>query len=368
MTDDKELRARLADELTEAGILRSPEWRRAVLQVPRHEFLRGGFFRRVDAKGRPTAWEPVMPDDPAWLSACYTNESLVTQIAGTVVPGDIEGRIYREPTSSSTLPGLVVQIMETARIRDGDRLLLVGAGTGASTALACHRLGDDLVTAIEYDQDVATRARQALAACGMHPDLAHGDGLHGFKENAPYDRLVATVGVREIPPDWLEQVRPRGHIVATIVGWLHASEMVRLTVNEDGTAIGRFLGDQVSFMLARPHLPPPIGMLPEMDGTEREVLVHPGVIDYWTARLITQAAAPRAQRLMLGDEHVFLDVESGAWAAVRPDGDTWAVRQGGGDALWDRIEDDLLRWTRAGQPALASFIVTVGPEGQRICW
>ncbi|WP_158708384.1 MULTISPECIES: hypothetical protein [unclassified Streptomyces] len=42
--------------------------------------------------------------EPGRLEGCYTAESLVTQIAGTIVPEDIRGRITREPTNSPLLP------------------------------------------------------------------------------------------------------------------------------------------------------------------------------------------------------------------------------------------------------------------------
>ncbi|GAA3848814.1 hypothetical protein GCM10022227_01970 [Streptomyces sedi] len=84
-TDDKSLRLRLADQLVEGGHLRTVPWRTAVEDVPRHEYLRGGYFERVDGPG-PTAWTPVLPDDPRWLARCYADESLVTQIAGTIAP------------------------------------------------------------------------------------------------------------------------------------------------------------------------------------------------------------------------------------------------------------------------------------------
>lgn len=219
MTDDKAHRLRLAEELSANGHLRTAPWRAAVEAVPRHEFLRGGFFDRVDTGG-PTRWRPVMPDADQWMRRCYSDESLVTQIAGTIVPRDIHGAIPRAPTSSGTLPGLVVRMLEDLQVEDGHRLLEIGTGTGYSTALACHRLGDDAVTSVEVDPDVSG------AACG----------------------------VLGIPSAWIEQARPGGIVLATLSGWLYSSELARLTVTGDGTAHGRFLGGGVSFMLARgPH-------------------------------------------------------------------------------------------------------------------
>ncbi|MFF3584936.1 hypothetical protein [Streptomyces mirabilis] len=43
------------------------------------------------------------------------------------------------------------------------------------------------VTSIEYDEEVAARARTALGRRGMYPTLVSGDGLHGYAEGAPYD-------------------------------------------------------------------------------------------------------------------------------------------------------------------------------------
>ncbi|MCI0383265.1 protein-L-isoaspartate(D-aspartate) O-methyltransferase [Streptomyces sp. CNQ085] len=261
MTTDKILREALADHITASGDLRSPEWRQAVLGIPRHEFLRGGFFRRTDEGGR-TGWEPVGPENPAWLSACYSDDSLVTQVAGTVMPTDIEGRIYRQPTSSSTLPGLVVRMLEELDVGDGMSVLEVGTGTGYSTALLCHRLGDELVASVEVDAEVSGRARVALGRAGHFPDLVVGDGLRGHPEGAPYDRLIATCGVLHIPAEWIAQVRPGGQILATVGGWLYSSELARLTVRQNGTATGRPLGGAVSFMLARPQVPHRWGSCP----------------------------------------------------------------------------------------------------------
>ncbi|WUD72101.1 protein-L-isoaspartate(D-aspartate) O-methyltransferase [Streptomyces sp. NBC_00510] len=327
--NEQNLRRQLLDHLTASGSVRSPQWREAVAVTGRHEFLRGGFFRQVPGSA-PTAWEPVMPGDEGWLSGCYSDVSLVTQIAGTIVPGDIRGQVFRQPTSSSTA-GLVVRMLEDLEVEVGMRVLEIGTGTGYCTALLCHRLGDDLVTSVEVDPAVTVAAATTLATLGHAPDLITGDGLAGHKDGAPYDRVVATCGVLTIPEQWIAQTRPGGTILATLSGWMHSAELARLTVHDDGSATGRLLGGQVSFMLARTHQPPPLGMLPDLGaGIERDTTVDAGLLDDWAARFVAQTAAPAAQRLHLGDRgQLLLDTVAGSWTLLQPGRRGWRVRQGG---------------------------------------
>ncbi|GGV58488.1 SAM-dependent methyltransferase [Streptomyces spectabilis] len=375
MTDEEEgLRHRLAERLARSGHLRTTPWREAVETVPRHEFLRGGFFEAAQGS-MPTAWRPVMPDDPRWLSRCYDDDSLVTQIAGTIGPRDIRGEIMRSPTSSSTMPGLVVRMLEDLQVDDEQHVLEIGTGTGYSTSLLCHRLGDELVTSIEVDETVAIQARNSLGHVGYTPSLVVGDGLAGHKEGGPYDRLIATCGVLTLPTEWITQVRPGGLILATVCGWMYSSELARLTVNDDGTATGTFLGGQISFMLARRQQPPLLGLLPDLDdGDERRTPVGPG-LDDWNTRFVAQLAAPHAQKIGLTrddgrTEQILIDVDAGAWAALYQDtpGGQWMVRQGGPERLWDAVENDVQRWQADGAPPLERFTITVGPSGQHITW
>ncbi|MER5214881.1 ATP-grasp peptide maturase system methyltransferase [Streptomyces sp. NPDC002838] len=372
MTDQSQLHRQLLDRMTANGSLRTEPWKQAAAAVPRHEFLRGGFFRLVTGSV-PTAWESVREGDEGWLEGCYADESLVTQIAGTIVPEDIRGQIMRQPTSSSTVPSLVLRMLEDLQVEPGAKVLEIGTGTGYSTAVLCARLGEENVTSIEYDEDVAARARTALGHAGMYPTLVTGDGLLGHGEGAPFDRIIATCGVRTIPDAWIEQTRPGGLILATVGGWLGSSELARLTVHDDGTASGPLLGGGVSFMLARPHMPPPLGLLPDFsEGKEREAVIGADVLDNWTSRFVAKSSVPGAQRLTLPrdgrTEDVLIDAESGSWAALYEDGGRWAVRQDGSGALWDAVEEQLGRWHAAGSPVLEEFTVSVTPHGQTIRW
>ncbi|MCX4752175.1 ATP-grasp peptide maturase system methyltransferase [Kitasatospora purpeofusca] len=366
MTTSAILRAALVEQLTENGTLADPAWAAAAAAVPR-ELFTGSYFDAIDGSS-PTAYRTLRHGDPGWLEGVYTDRTLVTQLDGRTHPEDAGERpVTGAPSSSSTLPSLVLGMWQRLGAEAGHRVLEVGTGTGYSTALGAHRLGDGNVTSIEYDPRVAARAAAALRAAGYAPRLLTGDGLGGDPHAGAFDRLIATCSVRYLPMAWLHQVRPGGRILVTLSGWSYANALALLDVTGPGEATGRFLPGFTSFMIARPHDRPPRPTLALLPGEERPSRIDPAKLDTWTGSWIAQLAAPSAERMGGGAQQILSDVATGSQARTVPDpAGGWTVVQRGPLRLWDEVEAAVETWQDVGEPHQVAFGITVSAAGQRI--
>ncbi|MFD5252086.1 ATP-grasp peptide maturase system methyltransferase [Streptomyces bobili] len=359
--DPVELRRDLAATLD----VTDPAWRAAVEAVPRELFLGDSLFRPSGSRWEPVHRERTGAD--AWLRLVYQDATWVTQVDG-VSAADAPGPLGGRPTSSSTLPSLIVRMLELAGLRQGEKVLEIGTGTGYSTAILCHRLGERHVYSVEYDPRLAAVAADRIHAVGYFPTLVTGDGLAGHREAADYDAIIATCAVRHIPPAWLHQVRSGGTITTTISGWMLASGLIRLTVHDDGTATGRFAEDRIGYMLARPHERPPRPTFFQREGETRPTRFDPGILDDWTGQFVAQLAAPSAEFMTTSDGVILVDVATGSQAWTERVGDGWHAHQHGPLRLWNAVEDALAAWRDAGSPGQSDFGMAVDADGTQRVW
>ncbi|GHF51096.1 SAM-dependent methyltransferase [Kitasatospora xanthocidica] len=366
MSTSAQLRAALVDSLTGDDRITDPAWEDAARTVPR-ELFAGSFFVPVPGSN-PTAYRPVHRDEPGWLERVYANETLITQLDGRTRPEDVPvGTTTGTPSSSSTLPSLVLRMWHQLGVEAGHRVLEIGTGTGYSTALGAHRLGDADLTSIEYDPVVGEAAATAINTAGHSPRLIIGDGLLGDPDGDRYDRLIATCSVRYVPPPWLHQVKPGGRILVTLSGWSFGFGLALLVVTGPGEATGRLLPGYTSFMIARPHDRPPRQSLSLLPGDERPTRIDPEIISTWTGSWVAQLAAPSAERMGAGGHQILSDVATGSQARTMPTPEGgWTVVQRGPLRLWDQVESAVEAWQQAGEPHQEGFGVTVSGSGQRV--
>ncbi len=229
-------RAGLVREIELSGAWAAdPVWREAFQAVPRHPFVpsyhvgvRGGYERRWGEDPDPAARE-------RWVRGAYADAPLATRLH--------DGALL----SSSSQPSLMAMMLVELHVRDGDKVLEIGAGTGYNAALLAHRLGDDdLVTTVDLEPDITESARRHLDAAGYHPVVVTGDGARGVPERAPYDRILATCSLSSVPRAWPAQCRPGGRILTPL-----ATGLVVLTVRDAEHAEGRFLRTPAYFVPLR---------------------------------------------------------------------------------------------------------------------
>ncbi|MFJ8081208.1 methyltransferase domain-containing protein [Streptomyces sp. NPDC096205] len=229
-------RADLVREIDASGAFDAdPVWREVFRAVPRHLFV--PFYYVTVAGGYERRWAEH-PDPAArrrWLRGAYADEPLATRLR--------DGELL----SSSSQPSLMAEMLAALGVRDGDRVLEIGAGTGYNAALLAHRLGDDaLVTTIDLDPEITESARRHLDAAGHHPLVVTGDGARGVPGRAPFDRIIATCALPSIPGAWLEQCRPGGRVLTPL-----ATGLVLLEVTDATHAEGGFLNTPAYFVPLR---------------------------------------------------------------------------------------------------------------------
>jgi len=114
-------------------------------------------------------------------------------------------------------PALVAGMCQTLELRDGERVLDVGTGSGYHAAVL-SRLCEH-VYGIELDPSLAERAENALAAAGCaNVTIVAGDGALGLPSQAPFDAInVAATARGEVPPALEAQLALGGRLIAPVV-------------------------------------------------------------------------------------------------------------------------------------------------------
>ncbi|WP_240790976.1 protein-L-isoaspartate O-methyltransferase [Roseomonas sp. AR75] len=113
-------------------------------------------------------------------------------------------------------PMCIARLLQLLAIRDGDRVLVVGAGTGYAAAVAAH--SGARVIALEGDADLVAAARKAVAGLAAPDSLRIVEGPlgAGFPTAAPYDGILIEGEVPEVPATLAGQLAEGGRLVTVL--------------------------------------------------------------------------------------------------------------------------------------------------------
>jgi protein-L-isoaspartate(D-aspartate) O-methyltransferase len=113
-------------------------------------------------------------------------------------------------------PSFWAHNFDQLRLMRDQRILQVGAGTGYYTAILAEIVGQGgRVTAVEYDEELAARARGNLAPWAQ-VEVAHGDGR--THDPGEVDVIIVFAGSTHPAPLWLDRLAPGGQLLMPLTG------------------------------------------------------------------------------------------------------------------------------------------------------
>ncbi|MCS7097211.1 MAG: protein-L-isoaspartate O-methyltransferase [Candidatus Methanomethylicia archaeon] len=181
-------RRELVEKLIREGVLKSQNVIRAMLTVPREEFVLQKY------------------KDLAYLD--------------TPLP-ILEGQTI-------SAPHMVAIMCELLRLDIGMKMLEIGSGSGYHAAVCAEIVAPSNaprekwghVYTIERIPALVEFARNNLKRCGYidRVDVILGDGSLGYQEAAPYDRILVTAAAPDVPKPLIEQLNYDGIMVIPVGG------------------------------------------------------------------------------------------------------------------------------------------------------
>jgi protein-L-isoaspartate(D-aspartate) O-methyltransferase len=145
------------------------------------------------------------------------------------VPEEIQHRAYMDSPQeigkgqTISAPHMNAMMCEYLDLREGLKILEIGAGSGYQAALIAEIVGKTgKVFTIERIPDLVENSRKILDKLNYtNITVIVGDGTEGYEKEAPFDRILVTAAGPEIPRPLLTQLSPNDGILCIPVGKIH---------------------------------------------------------------------------------------------------------------------------------------------------
>ena len=167
-------------------------------------------FNMIEQQIRP--WEVL---DPRVLEvlAVVPREDFVAEAQRELAFADLELPLGHGETMLA--PKMAGRILQAVGVRAGDKVLEVGTGSGFLTA--CLAKFGARVVSVEREEEFTATAKARLEAHGLGDvALETGDATLGWPAAAPYDVIVLTGSLPELPQPLLDQLKIGGRLFAVV--------------------------------------------------------------------------------------------------------------------------------------------------------
>lgn len=112
-------------------------------------------------------------------------------------------------------PFIVARMLELLDVSEEMSVLEIGTGSGYQTALLSH-LAKNVYT-IERIETLSLNAQRTLKSLDIKNVIFKvGDGTLGWREFAPFERVIITAASPDVPPPLFEQLKEFGKMVVPV--------------------------------------------------------------------------------------------------------------------------------------------------------
>ena len=122
-----------------------------------------------------------------------------------------EGQTISQPTTVA----IMTQALE---LKEGDKVLEVGAGSGYQAAIIANIVGEKgRVISTEIIEELVKFAQENIKKLKLNNvRIVHCDGSKGYEKEAPYDKIIVTAACPSIPKPLINQLKENGIIIAPV--------------------------------------------------------------------------------------------------------------------------------------------------------
>ncbi len=112
-------------------------------------------------------------------------------------------------------PYIVAYMTEKLALKEDDKVLEVGTGSGYQTAILAEIASE--VYTVEIIERLSLRAQEVLGQQDYKNIFFKiGDGSHGWAEHAPYDAIMVTAAPESVPEALQEQLKLSGRMIIPV--------------------------------------------------------------------------------------------------------------------------------------------------------
>ena len=171
-------------------------------------------FNMIEQQIRP--WE-VLDGQVLSLLSVVKRENFVPLAQKALAFADMEIPLQATGSQGSCMlaPKVEARMLQSAALHPTDKVLEIGTGSGYMAALLAQQAAS--VLSFEIDPALAQMARGHLQQAGItNVEVRQADGSQGAPADGPFDVIVLSGSVPDVPQHLLNQLKLGGRLLAIV--------------------------------------------------------------------------------------------------------------------------------------------------------